>query len=205
MPVLSARWRAHLAGEVIKLRIWGGSASRGDTPTVIDPKADLLSPGRERAPTSWVEPITTPAMPTSPAMTSFPCVIASAMNRRGRSTLGSSTDRVSRSTRIISSAAREVGQSKRRRPTAFANGESLGPRSRQSRPWRISRFSPARVPRLRPQKRGDGAQPAFSTYNGGGVSRRPRRAGRSFARSAVGKKKLLRGIVSPSLLRETPT
>jgi hypothetical protein len=52
------------------------SASRGDTPTVIDSKADLLAPGRERAPTSWVEPITTPAMPMSPVMTGFPCVIA---------------------------------------------------------------------------------------------------------------------------------
>ena len=44
--------------------------------SIIDPKADLLAPGRERAPTSWVEPITTPAMPTSPVMTGFPCVIA---------------------------------------------------------------------------------------------------------------------------------
>src|SRR6204780_1340484 len=42
----------------------------------MDPKADLLAPGRESAPTSWVEPITMLVMPTSPVMTGFPRVIA---------------------------------------------------------------------------------------------------------------------------------
>ena len=60
---------------------------------------------------SWVEPITTPAMPTSPAMTGFPCVIAQRdepaqpLNVRvvHRPRLKVDQD--------FSSAAREVGQS----------------------------------------------------------------------------------------------
>ena len=121
--------------------------------SITDPKADLLAPGRERAPTSWVEPITTPVMPTSPVMTGFPCVIAQRDEPAQRLNV-----------RVHRPRLKVDQDSSKRRPRGWPIVSTV-----VQQPLRIENhsvcdlgnpdhgashvFSPARVTRLRPQTR----------------------------------------------------
>ena len=110
------------------------------------------------------------------------------MNRRSRSTLGSPIDRASRSARIFQAPPARPANRKRRHPTSFARGESLGLRSRQSRSWRISRLLARASPRAGGRKGGavDVKRIRFDFGSGGCVRGRDDTVGRANLKQPIG-------------------